>query len=146
MTAGRLAERVRLSPGAITAVIDRLEENGLARRTRDTRDRRRVLVEVAPDLAERAAELYGTPEEGAAALSIYSDDQLEFLIGFLRGSVAYPEERLRRLKVLRGTARGSRRGHPPRDRSRRCSGDRRGWPRPESRAARAYRCSAPPGQ
>src|SRR5262245_1597742 len=102
MTAGHLAERVRLSPGAITAVIDRLEEKGLARRTRDTQDRRRVLVGAAPDLRERATELYGTPEEGAAALSVYSDEQLEFLIGFLRGSVAYQEERLRRLEALRG--------------------------------------------
>src|SRR5215475_11349333 len=81
MTAGRLAERARLSPGAITALLDRLEERGLARRTRDTGDRRRVLLEAAPDLRERAAELYGTPEEGAVALSVYSDDQLEFLIG-----------------------------------------------------------------
>jgi DNA-binding MarR family transcriptional regulator len=101
MTAGRLAERVRLSPGAMTALLDRLEVRGLARRTRDTDDRRRVLVEVEPDLRQRAQELYGTPEEGAAELSIYSDDELEFLIGFLRGSVAYQEERMRRLEELK---------------------------------------------
>jgi DNA-binding MarR family transcriptional regulator len=101
MSAGRLAERARLSPGATTALIDRLERKGYARRTRDTEDRRRVLVEVAPELRERAEELYGTPEEGAAALSIYSDEQLEFLIGFLEGSVAYQEERMRRLEELK---------------------------------------------
>jgi DNA-binding MarR family transcriptional regulator len=112
MTAGHLAERVRLSPGAITAVIDRLEEKGLARRTRDTQDRRRVLVEAAPDLRERAAELYGTPEEGAAALSVYSDEQLEFLISFLRGSVAYQQERLRRLEALRGVPSTDQEGTP----------------------------------
>jgi DNA-binding MarR family transcriptional regulator len=101
MSAGRLAERARLSPGATTALLDRLEAKGLARRTRDTEDRRRVLVEVAPELRERAEELYGTPEEGAEELSIYSDEQLEFLIGFLRGSVAYQEERMRRLEELK---------------------------------------------
>jgi len=101
MTAGRLAERARLSPGAMTALIDRLEEKGLALRRRDTEDRRRVLVEAAPDLAQRAQELYGSPEEGAQALSIYSDAQLEFLIGFLRANVAYQEERLRRLEALK---------------------------------------------
>jgi DNA-binding MarR family transcriptional regulator len=101
MTAGRLAERARLSPGAITALIDRLEEKGLARRRRDTEDRRRVLVETAPDLRQRAEELYGSPEEGAHELAIYSDEQLEFLIGFLRGTVAYQEERLRRLEALK---------------------------------------------
>jgi DNA-binding MarR family transcriptional regulator len=82
-------------------LLDRLEVRGLARRTRDTDDRRRVLVEVEPDLRQRAQELYGTPEEGAAELSIYSDDELEFLIGFLRGSVAYQEERMRRLEELK---------------------------------------------
>jgi DNA-binding MarR family transcriptional regulator len=101
MSAGQLAERARLSPGAMTALLDRLEERGFARRSRDTEDRRRVLVEVTPDLRERAAELYGTPEEGAEELSIYSDEELEFLIGFLRGSVAFQEERMRRLEDLK---------------------------------------------
>jgi DNA-binding MarR family transcriptional regulator len=101
MTAGRLADRARLSPGAMTALLDRLEDKGLARRTRDTEDRRRVLVEVTPELRQRAEQLYGAPEEGAQALAIYSDEQLEFLIGFLRGSVAYQEERMRRLEELK---------------------------------------------
>ena len=101
MTAGRLAERARLSPGATTALLDRLEEKGLARRTRDTEDRRRVLVEVTPELRRGAEELYGSPDEGTQALAAYSDEQLEFLIGFLRGSVAYQEERMRRLEELK---------------------------------------------
>jgi DNA-binding MarR family transcriptional regulator len=101
MTAGRLAERARLSPGAMTALLDRLEAKGFALRTRDTEDRRRVLVEVAPELRERAVELYGTPEEGARALAGYTDEQLEFLIEFLRGSVAYQERRMRRLEALK---------------------------------------------
>src|SRR6266545_7192156 len=89
MTAGHLAERARLSPGATTALLDRLERKGLARRTRDTEDRRRVLVEVTPQLREQAAQLYGTPEEGADELAAYTDEQLELLITFLRGSVAF---------------------------------------------------------
>jgi DNA-binding MarR family transcriptional regulator len=106
MSAGRLAERARLSPGATTALIDRLERKGYARRTRDTEDRRRVLVEIAPEMRDRAEELYGTPAEGAAGLSAYSDDELEFLIAFLRGSVAYQEERMRRLEDLKAHAAG----------------------------------------
>jgi DNA-binding MarR family transcriptional regulator len=101
MTAGQLAERARLSPGATTALLDRLEEKGFARRTRDTADRRRVLVEVTPELRRGAEQLYGSPEEGAQALAGYSDEQLEFLIGFLRGSVAFQEERMRRLETLK---------------------------------------------
>jgi DNA-binding MarR family transcriptional regulator len=101
MTAGRLAERARLSPGAMTALLDRLEQRGFARRTRDTRDRRRVLVEVTPELRRMAAQLYGTLDEGAAALAGYTNEQLELLIDFLRGNAAYQEERIRRLEVRR---------------------------------------------
>ena len=101
MTAGRLAERARLSPGAMTALLDRLEKRGFARRTRDTKDRRRVLVEVTPELRQMAAQLYGTPDQGADALAVYTNEQLEFLIGFLRGNVAYQEERMRRLEELK---------------------------------------------
>ena len=101
MTAGRLAERARLSPAATTSVLDRLERKGLARRTRDTADRRRVFVEVTPELRRGAAELYGTFEEGADALAAYTDEQLAFLTSFMRGSVAYQEERMRRLEAIR---------------------------------------------
>src|SRR5579862_8285253 len=48
MSAGDLAEASRLTTGAITAVIDRLERAGLAQRVPDPSDRRRVLVEVTP--------------------------------------------------------------------------------------------------
>jgi DNA-binding MarR family transcriptional regulator len=110
MTAGRLAERAQLSPGAMTALLDRLERRGLARRTRDTKDRRRVLVEVTPELRQMASELYGTPDEGADALAAYTNEQLEFLVGFLRGNVAYQEERMRRLEALKARAASEPRG------------------------------------
>src|SRR5512135_1079255 len=48
MSAGDLAEASRLTTGAITAVVDRLERAGLARRVPDPTDRRRVLVEPTP--------------------------------------------------------------------------------------------------
>jgi DNA-binding MarR family transcriptional regulator len=108
MTAGRLAERVRLSPGATTAVLDRLEAKGYARRTRDTTDRRRVLVEIAPELRQRADELYGPPDERADELAMYSDEQLQFLTAFLRGTVAFQEERMRRLDAMKGRESGAR--------------------------------------
>ena len=85
----------------MTALLDRLEDKGLARRVRDTEDRRRVLAEVTPELRKRAKQLYGTEEEGAQGLAGYSDEELEFLTAFLRGSVAYQEERLRRLEALK---------------------------------------------
>src|ERR1700739_3830983 len=45
MTAGELAEASRLTSGAITAVIDRLERAGIARRVPDPPARPRGLVE-----------------------------------------------------------------------------------------------------
>jgi DNA-binding MarR family transcriptional regulator len=43
-TAGRLAELLGLTTGAVTGVLDRLEQRGLVERVRDAEDRRRVLV------------------------------------------------------------------------------------------------------
>src|SRR6266516_2832158 len=59
MTAGRLAQAVRLTTGAVTGVVDRLEAAGLVRRIRDTRDRRRVIVEVTDEPARQGAPVYG---------------------------------------------------------------------------------------
>jgi DNA-binding MarR family transcriptional regulator len=43
-TAGRLAEVVGLSTGAMTACIDRLERAGIAKRDADSNDRRKVII------------------------------------------------------------------------------------------------------
>lgn len=43
-TTGRLAQRVSLTQGTVTSILDRLEVRGLVRRTRSDDDRRRVLV------------------------------------------------------------------------------------------------------
>jgi hypothetical protein len=56
---------------------------------------------VTPEVRRGAVERYGALDEGTEALASYTDEQLEFLIGFLRGSVAYQEERMRRLDELK---------------------------------------------
>ena len=48
-TAGRLAELMGLTTGAVTRVIDRLEQAGYVRRVPDPADRRRVVVEPVPE-------------------------------------------------------------------------------------------------
>ena len=48
-TAGRLSEITGLTSGAVTRVIDRLEQAGYVRRIPDPADRRRVIVEVVPE-------------------------------------------------------------------------------------------------
>jgi DNA-binding MarR family transcriptional regulator len=66
MSAGELAERTGLTPGAVTGMIDRLERAGLVRREHDPNDRRRVLVtatghqpDVFADLAAAMDDLAG---------------------------------------------------------------------------------------
>jgi len=100
MTAGRLAQRARLSPAAMTTLLDRLERRGLARRARDDDDRRRVLVEVTPKLRELGGELYGSPEQASAMLHGYTEAELELLVGFMRGSVAFQHAMMQRLDEL----------------------------------------------
>ena len=57
-TAGRLAAHTGLTTGATTAVIDRLERAGYVRRTRDSHDRRVVVVEALPAGIKRIEPLY----------------------------------------------------------------------------------------
>ena len=48
-TAGKLSDLMGLTTGAVTRVIDRLEQAGYVRRVPDPTDRRRVIVELVPD-------------------------------------------------------------------------------------------------
>ena len=59
LTAGELAVESGLTTGAVTAVIDRLERAGFARRARDEHDRRKVKVEVTDAFRARAGEIWG---------------------------------------------------------------------------------------
>ena len=86
MSAGDLAEASRLTTGAITAVIDRLERAGLARRVPDQSDRRRVLVELTPKAYETALELMVEPmrELYEPIAARYSNEDLRLIIDFTR--------------------------------------------------------------
>ena len=87
MTAGELAGQARLTSGAVTALVDRLEAAGLVRRTRDTVDRRRVMIELTPKVAELMAPIFGpVAEEGYRTMASYSDEEVERLLAFLQMS------------------------------------------------------------
>lgn len=93
MTAGRLAAESALSTGAVTAVVDRLERAGYARRVPDPADRRRVMVEPTPLAHERAWELMGPMGEvGRRLTEPYSDEQLQTFIELTRVSREVQEE------------------------------------------------------
>jgi DNA-binding MarR family transcriptional regulator len=101
LTAGRLADLSGLTTAAVTAVLDRLERAGYARRVRDTEDRRQVLVEVTPLLAERATPIWGPlGEEARALLMRMSTEELESLIGFYRMGIELNEKHIERVRHL----------------------------------------------
>jgi len=103
MTAGRLAELSGLTTAAVTSVLDRLERAGYARRVRDQPDRRQVMVEVTPLLAERATPIWGPlGEEARSTLSRMPAEELRALIDFYRLGIELNErhiERVRRLDI-----------------------------------------------
>jgi DNA-binding MarR family transcriptional regulator len=83
-TAGRLAELTGLTSGAVTRVIDRLEQAGYVRRVPDPADRRRVIVEVVPEkVAAIQSTLGRIGEAGAHEIGKYTDAQLELIGDFL---------------------------------------------------------------
>ena len=83
-TAGRLAEVLGLTTGAVTRVIDRLEQAGYVRRVTDPADRRRVIVEPVPERAATLEAMIGSLEEAAQAeVGHYSPDQLAVINDFL---------------------------------------------------------------
>ena len=85
VTAGRLAEATGLTSGAMTTALDRLERAGLAQRTRDAVDRRRVLVEITPLAQREAGRFYGEHIAHSERLyKRYDEQQLELLLEFVR--------------------------------------------------------------
>jgi DNA-binding MarR family transcriptional regulator len=83
-TAGRLAELTGLTSGAVTRVIDRLEQSGYVRRVPDPADRRRVIVEVVPEkVAAVQSTLNRVGAAGADEIGRYTDAQLALITDFL---------------------------------------------------------------
>jgi DNA-binding MarR family transcriptional regulator len=92
-TAGRLSELMGLSTGAVTRVIDRLEQSGYVRRVPDPADRRRVIVEVVPDkVAAVQATLSRIGQAGATEISNYTEAQLALIEDFLTKMAAITRE------------------------------------------------------
>jgi DNA-binding MarR family transcriptional regulator len=80
-TAGDLAKATRLTTGAITNVIDRLEKAGFVKRSPDPNDRRKVIVSFLPKKHSGAKAHYGALANAVQELFAgYTEDQLKFLL------------------------------------------------------------------
>ena len=83
-SAGQVSEATGLSSAATTTLIDRLEQKGFVQRVRDPGDRRRVLVELSPEGAERVGRYYGPMvREGSELLRNLSAEQIEVMRDWL---------------------------------------------------------------
>ncbi|MGW2521002.1 MarR family winged helix-turn-helix transcriptional regulator [Streptomyces sp. NPDC001617] len=86
MTAGRLGAGLGLNSAGTTALVDRLERAGHARRVRAEGDRRKVVIEVEEAAVELGWAFFG-PLIGRAVelLRGYDERELAAIRGFLEG-------------------------------------------------------------
>jgi DNA-binding MarR family transcriptional regulator len=110
LTAGELAEFTALTTGAITGVIDRLEQGGFARRERDPHDRRKVIVQsIQEHKHEIPHQIFASLRQRYAELfSSYNDQELAFILDYIiRSSAVMTEEtaKLRQEAKLAGRSR-----------------------------------------
>lgn len=95
MTAGELSKKTGLSTGSITALIDRLEKIGYARREKDPNDRRRVII--VPTYEEKTEIKTSYESLNSAMLNLatqYPPEQLTLINHFLTNAIAILDEEL----------------------------------------------------
>ena len=100
MTAGRLAELTGLTTGAITGLVDRLENRGYARRERHPTDRRSVIVRPLIENAERdlAASYAAMSTAMDELMSRYSDEELAVIADFMTRAAAVTAEQIAKVR------------------------------------------------
>jgi DNA-binding MarR family transcriptional regulator len=107
MTAGELARAAGLTSGAVTAVIDRLEAAGLARRVHDPEDRRRVRIESTPRLWQETEQLIGPMvQESQAIIADLTETEIERFTQFLNRAIEIQARHTERVRQLGRAAAG----------------------------------------
>jgi DNA-binding MarR family transcriptional regulator len=113
LTAGELAAATGLSPGAITSLVDRLEHEGLVRRTPDPDDRRRVRIELTDAARQAIAETYyPMAADGEPWMRARSDKELRLVRDFLEMGAELNLKNAERVRALVPRSQARRRGHP----------------------------------
>lgn len=85
LPAGELAERIGVTSGTLTTVVDRLEALNFAARIADPTDRRRVLITATEEGEKRSYEIFRTVREQISELlADYDDDTTEQILNFLQ--------------------------------------------------------------
>ncbi|MGO4201269.1 MarR family winged helix-turn-helix transcriptional regulator [Rhodococcus sp. TAF43] len=83
-TPGWLGQQLGISSASTTALIDRLEKQGLLCRSRDTADRRRVVIEVTSHAADLGTSFFGPLiDRAVVAIESFSPRERETIGAFL---------------------------------------------------------------
>ncbi|GIH22557.1 hypothetical protein Aph01nite_08670 [Acrocarpospora phusangensis] len=100
ISAGQLAERADLTTGAVTGVLNRLEQAGYAFRQADPSDRRRVRVVADPTAAARVAAVYEPLYRRLAELMAdYTPDEIGVLTDWFTRATALMRTTLREIRT-----------------------------------------------
>jgi DNA-binding MarR family transcriptional regulator len=98
MTAGEIGNRVRLTSGSVTTLIDRLERRDLVKRQPHANDRRKVIVTVNQEKLAAGDDVYRSIGEAfARLLETYSTEQLEFLVQFHMANLELTKKEIAKL-------------------------------------------------
>jgi DNA-binding MarR family transcriptional regulator len=86
ITAGQLSKLTKLTTGAITGVLDRLEKEGYIIRVKDPQDKRRVIIHINPEKIEKniLPLFHSFGEELNQILSKYEEKELQTILDFIR--------------------------------------------------------------
>jgi len=95
VTAGQLSAMTGLTTGAITHILDRLEERQIIERVRDTRDRRRIFIRVNPQSLEPLIPQYEAIGKAFTDLvDQYSDEELQLICDYMEKASAVANQQL----------------------------------------------------
>jgi predicted transcriptional regulator len=100
-TAGQLADLTGLTTGAITGMLNRLEEAGLVSRERDPNDGRRVIVRLASDkegARGASATLDSLSKAWDEIAARYDDGQITLVLDFLKRGATLTRSEIVRLR------------------------------------------------
>jgi DNA-binding MarR family transcriptional regulator len=101
LPSGRLARMLGLTPGSMTALVNRLIEAGYVRRAADPSHGRRVLVVPTEHAVRTVTGLLGERlAEAHAELEDFSDTELAAIVRFLRSAADRHERAAVRLRAL----------------------------------------------
>jgi len=108
LTAGQLGDRLHITTGAVTNLVDRLEKRGMVNREADSNDRRKVLVTVVREGFESESNAYISIGEAFAKLyTTFSEKDLELIIHYQERQIEITKEQIANMPKAK-TAEGLR--------------------------------------